>query len=1165
MSNPSGITKRTRWLWRSATLAVVAAAAAAAFACSDRPTAPNPRAAPPQFEAFNSGWDLNQDNTPTTTTPFTLTITSSGGYAGLWTFPSPFKVGTGLLNPFLRVQASPTETGFNTDNGSPLDDKSGTQALPLNHVPTIKVGANFYRQFILDANENNNAAGDWRISVNTFDVYVCKQTATDHPDQYTLRSQFRSNTDCVKVYDLNNKTGFATDALTSGSGKTLDYNILIPEQAFLDAFSALSFEQTQCPYNGVTSAPCGLWIIVDTHLGGFGTDSNGHSWASDATFEEFSTIKQPFVAVTKTALPHFTRTYTWDIAKSVTPTTITLFGGQADTAAYTVVVTKDSTDGNWNVTGQVSINNTSGATDTITAVTDLLEPGDIPITLDCHVSFPYALATGNSLLCDYSHTFASNPGTTKYVNTVNVEQAAAVTSAKSDTFTFVTPDTLKNATVNVTDTNPSQNHSGLTGNQTYHYNLVFTCNADQGQHKNIARVIGDNSTVLDSDSATVTVNCLDVVVTKTANTSLQRTYHWDLTKTVTPSSWALFNGDDGTSAYTVSVVPAATPFTDDGFTVNGHIYIKNPNTLPVYIQSISDSISGGIVGTISTCQLNSAGGDISGSLPYTLPAGDSIDCTYSKSLADGTTRTNTGRTTAKPTSTGQSKNFSGTASINFAGAQQTTVNETVTAKDSYQGGVESTLGTTTYPNTGTFHPTSRTFTCGTDAGSHKNIATLYGDNAAVLDKDSATVAVTCYTLAVTKDAATTFTRLWSWTIDKSIDESCFLTLPSGGDSYDSSTHTATIQQGETLNVCYKALLTGTSRDSAWNVTGNTTNIKIHNNHPTKAATLTGVIDTISGTPVINATVNCPSLTVPAGGDLTCTYAADLPDGTSRTNTATATQQNYSYTSELTPSTSGTTKYSGQASVTFSSTPTSEIDECVDVNDVLKNAGVQVGSKTFGTWCASSGTTHTFSYSYTFGPNDIPVQCGPNRFDNTATFTTNDTQTSNFDAEYVNIQVECVQGCTLTQGYWKTHNELFKGGASKKADPAWYANVDLNGDGTPDLQLTGPGTTFFYSGQSWFDVFWTNPQGNAYYILADQYMAAVLNGVSVQTPPAAVAQALQDAYNLFNNPANTPTTIGALKGKNGNATRQQWIDLAGILGNYNEGLAGVPHCTENTGS
>ena len=45
---------------------------------------------------------------------------------------------------------------------------------------------------------------------------------------------------------------------------------------------------------------------------------------------------------------------------------------------------------------------------------------------------------------------------------------------------------------------------------------------------------------------------------------------------------------------------------------------------------------------------------------------------------------------------------------------------------------------------------------------------------------------------------------------------------------------------------------------------------------------------------------------------------------------------------------------------------------------------------------------------------------------------------------VPIDVLCVEGCTLTQGYWKTHNVSFKGGASAKADPTWCEIGDWDG-------------------------------------------------------------------------------------------------------------------------
>ncbi len=45
----------------------------------------------------------------------------------------------------------------------------------------------------------------------------------------------------------------------------------------------------------------------------------------------------------------------------------------------------------------------------------------------------------------------------------------------------------------------------------------------------------------------------EVAVTKTANTSLTRTYTWKIDKSVTPATWNLFNGDSGTSDYTIAV------------------------------------------------------------------------------------------------------------------------------------------------------------------------------------------------------------------------------------------------------------------------------------------------------------------------------------------------------------------------------------------------------------------------------------------------------------------------------------------------------------------------------------------------------------------------------------------------------------------------------------
>lgn len=130
------------------------------------------------------------------------------------------------------------------------------------------------------------------------------------------------------------------------------------------------------------------------------------------------------------------------------------------------------------------------------------------------------------------------------------------------------------------------------------------------------------------------------------------------------------------------------------------------------------------------------------------------------------------------------------------------------------------------------------------------------------------------------------------------------------------------------------------------------------------------------------------------------------------------------------------------------------------------------------------------------------------------------------------------GCTLTQGYWKTHYE------GRKYDPTWA----LVGD---------PNAAFFDTGDSWIEVFKTAPKkGNAFYILAHQYMAAVLNGYAGASAPTAFHDALTDAYALLDywdvaGPNLIPKT---------SPDRATAIALAGILDDYNSGDIGPGHCS-----
>ena len=67
---------------------------------------------------------------------------------------------------------------------------------------------------------------------------------------------------------------------------------------------------------------------------------------------------------------------------------------------------------------------------------------------------------------------------------------------------------------------------------------------------------------------------------------------------------------------------------------------------------------------------------------------------------------------------------------------------------------------------------------------------------------------------------------------------------------------------------------------------------------------------------------------------------------------------------------------------------------------------------------------TFEYAQNFGgATGIPLECGENTYTNIASLATDDTETLT-STEIVTLNVECEgpgDGCTLTQGYWKTHS------------------------------------------------------------------------------------------------------------------------------------------------
>jgi len=123
------------------------------------------------------------------------------------------------------------------------------------------------------------------------------------------------------------------------------------------------------------------------------------------------------------------------------------------------------------------------------------------------------------------------------------------------------------------------------------------------------------------------------------------------------------------------------------------------------------------------------------------------------------------------------------------------------------------------------------------------------------------------------------------------------------------------------------------------------------------------------------------------------------------------------------------------------------------------------------------------------------------------------------------------GCTRTQGYWKRHNE--------HATP-------------PGLQLDWPppyDEDDLLCGQTLLEILNTPPQGDAWYILAHQYIAARLNIASgaSSTPEVDATLASAEAW-LLDNCGGSPASESP-----------DALAWAATLERYNRGAIGPGHC------
>lgn len=580
---------------------------------------------------------------------------------------------------------------------------------------------------------------------------------------------------------------------------------------------------------------------------------------------------------------------------------------------------------------------------------------------------------------------------------------------------------------------------------------------------------------------------------KTATGHWQQVYRWDIEKSVSPSEWQLLVGDSATSAYTIDLIKSAPV---DTYSVTGSVCVTNGGAVDTENLTIVDVVQtktgAGQYNDYLATNLDLSGKPV-------LGPGESYCYAYDIDFTPvpGATYRNVARITITNHSGQLGEAFGPEPKADFAiPSTPTTVNDEVTVED-VAGGISQKF------NTSSMIKYDKEFSCAATG------ETTYPNTATILEtgqSSEASVAIKCYDLEMAKTATTSFDRAYSWMIAKS-----------------ASAQNLILSLGQYLPVNYQVVVDASYADKNFAAAGL---ITLANNTPIPA-TINSIKDVISGD--IAAGVTSP-VTLPyemaSGETLQFTYSAALPDASSRSNAATAAIQNYHFTADMQKHALSARDLVATAAVDFASATITEIDKTVDVTDSIIGA---LGTVTYGV----DSLPKTFAYTLDLGGYE---NCGPKVFDNTASFLTSDTNTTGSATWRVDVNVPCLGGCSLTQGYWKTHSEF----GPAKYDDAW------------NLLPAGANTTFFLSGKSWYQAFWTAPKGDPYYTLAHQYMAAKLNVLN-GADPSTINTTLTTAENLLKVYLPGTTLSKTLK--------TQFTTLASTLDKYNNGLIGPGHCSE----
>lgn len=237
------------------------------------------------------------------------------------------------------------------------------------------------------------------------------------------------------------------------------------------------------------------------------------------------------------------------------------------------------------------------------------------------------------------------------------------------------------------------------------------------------------------------------------------------------------------------------------------------------------------------------------------------------------------------------------------------------------------------------------------------------------------------------------------------------------------------------------------------------------------------------------------------------------------------------------STTGNWRYSGLVSV-LPSNPQSSVAVDYWVQNKTSRAGYasvyKAGQPAGRASALRSGDVHLVPYSFEAPPLTLGTVRGAARVEIIGQ--SRDPKVAPLFVEAQEVtQAVCgcgPTGCVRTQGYWGNKPNVTWPGD-------WYR-----------------GMNFYSSGLTWQQIYDTPPRGNAYIILADQFMTAVLNRNAGASAPQGVQDAMAAARDWF----ASGTTLDTCSAGGSCGQQKLW---AAVLDTYNNGFypGGPPHCQD----